>query len=118
MAKLYWADGRITRHIIEPRPAPHNVLTVTEPDGRNHAFKATGTTENGEDVGREEPGGCPQCGRPLQFEDANSPKRPVLRSDPPADRTYFVWRCPEHGLFHYGTETPLTAGPPPGERDA
>jgi hypothetical protein len=48
----------------------------------------------------------------MRFVDANSPMRPVLKADPPAEPTFFVFQCPEHGLHHFGPTTPLTAGPP------
>jgi hypothetical protein len=60
---------------------------------------------------------CPHCGRRMHFVNANSPRAPVLKSDPPAPPTFFVFECPQHGLFHYGPKTPLTAGPPPAGWD-
>ena len=56
---------------------------------------------------------CPHCGQQMHFVEANSPKTPVLKSDPPPPLTFFVFECSRHGLFHYGQKTLLTTGPPP-----
>jgi hypothetical protein len=60
---------------------------------------------------------CPHCGKSMRFVDANSPLRPALKTDAPAEPTFFVFECPEHGLQHFGPQTPLTAGPPPPRGD-
>ena len=64
----------------------------------------------------ELPLNCPRCGRRMRFVDANSPMRLTLKTDPPAEPTFFVFDCSEHGLHHFGPTTPLTAGSPPNSQ--
>ena len=67
---------------------------------------------NSEDASKL-PLNCPTCGRSLRFVDANSPIRLALKTDRPADSTFFVFECSEHGLHDFGARTRLTAGPSP-----
>jgi hypothetical protein len=67
---------------------------------------------NSEDA-RLLPLNCPKCGRAMRFVDANSPTRSVVKTKQPAEPTFFVFDCPDHGLHYVGGSTPLTAGPPP-----
>lgn len=55
---------------------------------------------------------CPKCGRAMRYVTSSAPKRPVLRTDPPAPPTFHVCECPVHGLFHFGPKKDLTEGPP------
>ena len=48
---------------------------------------------------------CPQCGREMELVGA----RPNDEFPP----TYFIYRCAEHGIFHFSKGSDFIAGLPP-----
>jgi hypothetical protein len=50
---------------------------------------------------------CPKCGRHMEY----AGSRPASDSPP----KYFLYRCPEHGVYHFSGETHLVEGLPPDD---
>jgi predicted RNA-binding Zn-ribbon protein involved in translation (DUF1610 family) len=51
---------------------------------------------------------CPKCGQSMRY----VASRPNFDPELPK---FFLYECPEHGIYHFSRAKDMTAGPPPND---